>query len=108
MFRKPIQTATFAGRYVPLALTATFSLAVLGGTILLAALYVRHSGRMQIIAQDARILYELWRSAPYLHDGSAATIREVLTTRNRGDQHGKTSHLTEQEINDLAEYLLSL
>ncbi len=53
-------------------------------------------------------LIEIWRTAPYLHDGSAATIRDVLTTRNKGDQHGQTSHLSEAELNDLSEYLLSL
>jgi YVTN family beta-propeller protein len=53
-------------------------------------------------------LVELWRTAPYLHDGSAATLRDVLTTRNHSDQHGKTSHLTEQQIDDFVEYLLSL
>ncbi len=53
-------------------------------------------------------LVELWRTAPYLHDGSAATLREVLTARNRSDRHGRTSRLSEQELDDLAEYLLSL
>jgi hypothetical protein len=33
---------------------------------------------------------------------------EVLTTRNPGDKHGKTSNLTPQQLDDLAAYLLSL
>jgi YVTN family beta-propeller protein len=53
------------------------------------------------------MLKELWRTAPYLHDGSAATMRDVLTSRNAGDKHGVTSHLTSEQIDDLAEYLLS-
>jgi YVTN family beta-propeller protein len=57
---------------------------------------------------DTPTLVEVWRTAPYLHDGSAATMRDVLTMKNRNDQHGKTSHLTEEQINDLVEYLLSL
>jgi mono/diheme cytochrome c family protein len=57
---------------------------------------------------DTPTLRELWRTSPYLHDGSATTIRDVLTTRNQKDEHGKTSHLTAQQIDDLAEYLLSL
>ncbi len=57
---------------------------------------------------DTPTLIELWRTAPYLHDGSAATLKEVLTTRNPSDQHGKTSDLTAYEIADLIEYLLSL
>jgi hypothetical protein len=57
---------------------------------------------------DTPALVELWRTAPYLHDGSAATVRDVLTTRNPHDQHGKTSTLSTQELNDLCAYLLSL
>jgi hypothetical protein len=57
---------------------------------------------------DTPTLVELWRTAPYLHDGSAATMRDVLTTANQKDQHGKTSHLTADQLNDLIEYLLSL
>ncbi|MBI5388012.1 MAG: c-type cytochrome [Verrucomicrobia bacterium] len=57
---------------------------------------------------DTPTVLECWRTAPYLHDGSAATMRDVLTTSNKGDLHGKTSHLTPQQIDDLAEYILSL
>jgi cytochrome c peroxidase len=57
---------------------------------------------------DTPTLVELWRTAPYLHDGSAATMRQVLTDHNMGDQHGRTSHLTSEEIDWLVEYLLSL
>jgi DNA-binding beta-propeller fold protein YncE len=57
---------------------------------------------------DTPTLVELWRTAPYLHDGSAATIREVLTTRKPHDQHGRTSSLSRRQIEDLCAYLLSL
>jgi YVTN family beta-propeller protein len=57
---------------------------------------------------DTPTLVEGWRTAPYLHDGSAATMRDVLTTCNPLDRHGKTSHLTPPQIDDLAAYLLSL
>ncbi len=53
-------------------------------------------------------LVELWRTAPYLHDGSAVSLRDVLTTRNPNDRHGHSSGLTPQEIDDLEEYLRSL
>jgi len=53
-------------------------------------------------------LIELYRTAPYLHDGRAATLKEVLTVYNKNDAHGKTSKLTPQELNDLVAYLLSL
>ena len=47
-------------------------------------------------------------SAPYLHDGSAATLEELWTVFNPNDAHGVTSDLTKAEINDLVEYLKSL
>ncbi len=56
---------------------------------------------------DTPTLVEVWRTAPYLYDGRAATIKEVLTTHNPDDKHGVTSNLTEAEINDLAEFILS-
>jgi len=40
--------------------------------------------------------------------GAAVTLHEVLTKFNPNDQHGKTSHLSKQELDDLVEYLLSL
>ena len=57
---------------------------------------------------DTTSLVELWRSPPYLHDGGAVTIREVLVEQNREDKHGATSKLTPAQIDDLAAYLLSL
>jgi cytochrome c peroxidase len=57
---------------------------------------------------DTPTLSEVWRTAPYLQDGRAATMLEVLTTYNPSDQHGVTSGLIEQKRNDLAEYVLSL
>ena len=57
---------------------------------------------------DTPTLHLLYDSALYLHDGSAATLREVLTTANPDDEHGTTSHLTEQEIEDLVAFLLAL
>ena len=57
---------------------------------------------------DTPTLRGLWRSAPYLHDGSAATLREVLVDRNPADEHGTTSHLTDAQLDDLVTYLLAL
>jgi YVTN family beta-propeller protein len=57
---------------------------------------------------DTPTLAEVWRSGPYLHDGSAATIRDVVTTRNSNDRHGNVSQLTQKEIDDLVAYVLSL
>jgi len=57
---------------------------------------------------DTPMLIELWRTGPYLHDGAAKTLREVLTTHNKKDKHGKTSHLSPEQIDQLVEYLNSL
>ncbi|MHC4281826.1 MAG: cell surface protein [Planctomycetota bacterium] len=57
---------------------------------------------------DTPTLVEVWRTGPYLYDGRAKTVKEVLTRHNADDKHGKTSTLTEKEINSLAEFVLSL
>jgi cytochrome c peroxidase len=56
---------------------------------------------------DTPGLVEIWRTAPYLCDGRAATIKDVLTRYNPDDKHGRTSDLSEGEIEDLAEFVLS-
>lgn len=53
-------------------------------------------------------LAEIWRTGPYMHDGRAATLKEVVTIHNKDDKRGKTSTLTPKEIDDLVEYLKSL
>src|SRR5207244_10336676 len=57
---------------------------------------------------DTPTLLGIYRSPPYLHDGSAKTLLDVVTTQNKNDKHGKTSHLTKNEIGDLVEFLKSL
>ena len=59
-------------------------------------------------AYDTPSLRGLWNSAPYLHDGSEATLRAVLTSANPSNAHGVTSHLTAQEIDDLIVFMLAL
>jgi len=57
---------------------------------------------------DTPTLIELWKTPPFLHDGSAATLMDVLTTSNKGDKHGKTSQLSQEQKEALVAYLLSL
>lgn len=59
-------------------------------------------------AFDTPSLREAWRTAPYLYDGRAATIKEVLTRFNEENAHGVTKSMTEQQIEELEEYVLSL
>ena len=47
-------------------------------------------------------------SAPYLHDGKAKTLHDVLTTCNKEDRHGRTSHLSPSAIDDLVAFLRAL
>ncbi|MFH1884367.1 MAG: c-type cytochrome [Planctomycetota bacterium] len=56
---------------------------------------------------DTPTLVEVWRTAPYLYDGRAVTIEEVLTKYNPDDKHGLTSNLSDKEITDLANFVLS-
>jgi YVTN family beta-propeller protein len=57
---------------------------------------------------DTPTLLGVYRTAPYLHHGKAKTLHEVLTTCNKGDKHGTTSHLKAGEIDDLVAFLRSL
>jgi cytochrome c peroxidase len=57
---------------------------------------------------DTPTLVEIWRTAPYLHNGSAATLEDVVTGSNRNDKHGRTSHLGKRQLADLVAYLLTL
>ncbi len=59
-------------------------------------------------AFDTPTLLEMYRTGPFLHDGRAATMKEVLTTFNKGDKHGVTSNLSPQEIDDLVAFLMAL
>ena len=57
---------------------------------------------------DTPTLLGVYRSAPYLHHGKAATLKDILTTSNPRDEHGVTSHLTESQIEDMVEFLNAL
>ena len=52
------------------------------------------------------------QSGPYMHDGCAATLHDRFDPQqaacNGGDAHGKTSHLSASEIDDLVAYLETL
>jgi YVTN family beta-propeller protein len=57
---------------------------------------------------DTPTLKNLTRAAPFLHDGSAATLLDVLTTANSADLHGETSHLDEGELQALVAFMMSI
>lgn len=57
---------------------------------------------------DTPTLVECWRTAPYLHDGRAATMHDLLTKYDHAGILQETSKMSEQEIKDLETYILSL
>ena len=70
-----------------------------------------HTGKrlgQTIAGLDTPTLKGLWETAPYLHDGSAATLMDVITTANLNDMHGRTSDLTDKQRQHLVDYLLQI
>jgi DNA-binding beta-propeller fold protein YncE len=56
---------------------------------------------------DTPSLVELYRTAPYFHDGRASNLKDAMTKHGLG-KHGHVDKLAPQEIDDLVAYLLSL
>jgi len=59
---------------------------------------------------DTPSLVQLWDKAPYLHDGRAETLAELLDQAiyDKTDAHGRLSALTAAQKEDLTAYLLSI
>ena len=57
---------------------------------------------------DTPSLVEVYRTAPYFHDGRSATLKDAMTKDDPGGKHGQAKSLTPQEVKDLIAYLLSL
>lgn len=53
---------------------------------------------------DTPTLREVWRTAPYLFDGRAATMRDVFAVH----KHGIDKKISDKEIDELTEYVNSL
>ena len=51
---------------------------------------------------DVPTLIEIWRTTPYLYDGRCATMKDMLKV------HGPRTRVSEKEIEELEEYILSL
>jgi YVTN family beta-propeller protein len=65
-------------------------------------------GGEPLLGIDTPTLNGVWETPPYLHDGSAATLRDVLVTANAEDRHAFTSGLSEQELGQLISYVQQL
>jgi cytochrome c peroxidase len=57
---------------------------------------------------DVPHLSGAYDSAPYLHDGRAATLEEVFQKQNAAQLHGKAHLLTAEQLRDLLQYVREL
>ena len=57
-----------------------------------------------LLGIDTPTLRDIWKTAPYFHDGSAATLNELLVI-NQNDRHGFTGSLTADQRRQLVAYL---
>ena len=57
---------------------------------------------------DIPQLEGVYMRAPYLHNGEALSLEEIWTKFNPKDQHGITSDMTKEQLNDLIEFLKTL
>ena len=57
---------------------------------------------------DVPHLNNIYDSAPYLHNGMAATLEQIWTVHNPDDRHGVTNDMTKDQLNDLIEFLKTL
>jgi YVTN family beta-propeller protein len=79
-----------------------------GGTLRNVGTIKKTSGRRlgaPLTGLDTQTLKGAWASAPYLHDGSAATLLDVLTTANAGGLHGSVGSLDAIQRSQLVAYL---
>ncbi len=64
------------------------------------------NGKPTKVLYNTPSLRGLWYSGPYLHDGSAATLKQAL--QKTSTTMGKTNHLSDAQLDDLVAYLLTL
>src|SRR5690606_18087789 len=57
---------------------------------------------------DTPTLRGVWQTAPYLHDGSAASLLDVVDSNSPDDEHGSTRNLSETKRAELVSYLLQI
>jgi DNA-binding beta-propeller fold protein YncE len=100
-------TAGCAGCHVPPEYTDSQFLAP-GEPLLhdVGTLTEASGGRLggELTGLDTPTLRGVWSTPPYLHDGSAATLLDVLLA-NVDDLHGTTSHLTDDQIEAVVAFL---
>ncbi len=58
-----------------------------------------------LLGLDVPTLKGLWYTAPYLHDGSAKNLKEVLTTHNPDGKHTDLTTLSDTDLDHLIAFL---
>ncbi|NMO17543.1 c-type cytochrome [Pyxidicoccus fallax] len=69
---------------------------------------IQDDANVRKVGLNTPSLLGLARTAPYLHDGSATSLKARFIQGRQSNAHGATSQLTEAEIDDLVEYLRTL
>ena len=57
---------------------------------------------------DTPTLIEVWRTAPYMHDGQYTTLKELFLKGRHGSKGGNIDKLSPQQMDDLVEFVQSL
>ena len=69
---------------------------------LCADIYNKQVAPYKGLSMDVPALNECWRTAPYLYDGRSYSMKDMLKV------HGPHKPVTEKELEELEEYVLSL
>ena len=59
-------------------------------------------------AIDTPSLLALRQTPPYLHDGSAKSIQDVIDLASIDDSHGQVSHLSQHESDSLIDFIMTI
>jgi YVTN family beta-propeller protein len=57
---------------------------------------------------DTPTLIETWRGAPFMHDGKYTSVKDLIQVGKHGGRVGNLESLSEQELNDLVKFVMSL
>jgi YVTN family beta-propeller protein len=57
---------------------------------------------------DTPALRDCYRTAPYLHDGRAQTLKEIFTDHNPNGTHGLVRGFSDEDLDDMVAYLRTL
>ena len=69
----------------------------------------RSSGWIFVKEFDTPTLRDIYASGTYFHDGSARTLMDTINNAvTDKDMHGRTSHLSQQQLEDLVEFMKAL